>query len=39
MGYKRETPEAYFKDDIQKAITSWKEKKFRFILATACGSV
>ncbi|KFY08091.1 hypothetical protein V491_08473 [Pseudogymnoascus sp. VKM F-3775] len=35
MGYKRATPKAYLEDDIQKAITSWKEKKFRSIRATA----
>lgn len=35
MGYKRAAKKAYFEEYIQKAIISWKNKKFSFIRATA----
>jgi hypothetical protein len=35
MGYKRLTSKAYSEEDIQKAITSWKNREFSSIRATA----
>jgi hypothetical protein len=34
-GYKQATTKAYSEEDIQKAITSWKNKEFRSFRATA----